>query len=66
MIFKPEKPQELFIEHLRTHDVAFGIVGMLQMVSMWWLTQVGRSAADVAGQIADLLWHGLTGDRPAS
>lgn len=45
---------------------AFGIVGMLQMVSMWWLTQVGRSAADVAGQIADLLWHGLPGDGPAS
>jgi hypothetical protein len=45
---------------------AVGIVGMLQMVSMWWLTQVGRSAADVAGQIADLLWHGLPGDGPAS
>lgn len=45
---------------------AFGIVGMLQMVSMWWLTQDHRSAPEVAGQIADLLWHGLPGHGPAS
>ena len=40
---------------------AFGIVGMLQMVSMWWLTQDQRSASEVAEQITDLLWHGLPG-----
>ena len=45
---------------------AFGIVGMLQMVSMWWLTQHDRSAAEVAGQISDLLWHGLPGGGPES
>jgi AcrR family transcriptional regulator len=45
---------------------AFGIVGMLQMVSVWWLTQPDRSAGEVAGQIADLLWHGLPGAGPAS
>ena len=45
---------------------AFGIVGMLQMSSMWWLTQSDRSARDVADQLAELLWHGLPGgDRPA-
>lgn len=40
---------------------AFGIVGMLQMVSQWWITQDDRSAAEVAGQISDLLWNGLPG-----
>jgi AcrR family transcriptional regulator len=40
---------------------AFGIVGMLQMVSLWWLTQDERPAASVAAQISELLWHGLPG-----
>jgi len=40
---------------------AFGIVGMLQMVSMWWLTQDQRSAVEVAGHITDLLWYGVPG-----
>ena len=40
---------------------AFGIVGMLQMVSQWWITQEDLSAAEVAGQISELLWNGLPG-----
>ena len=40
---------------------AFGIVGMLQMVSQWWITQEGLSAAEVAGQISELVWNGLPG-----
>jgi len=40
---------------------AFGIVGMLQMVSQWWITQEGMSATEVAGQISELLWNGLPG-----
>lgn len=40
---------------------AFGIVGMLQMVSQWWITQEGLSAGEVAGQISELLWNGLPG-----
>ena len=40
---------------------AFGIVGMLQMVSQWWITQKELSAAEVAGQISELLWNGLPG-----
>ncbi|MBJ7508882.1 MAG: TetR/AcrR family transcriptional regulator [Ilumatobacteraceae bacterium] len=40
---------------------AFGIVGMLQMVSQWWITQEDRSAEEVAGQISELLWNGLPG-----
>jgi len=39
----------------------FGIVGMLQMVSQWWITQEDLSAAEVAGQISELLWNGLPG-----
>jgi len=40
---------------------AFGIVGMLQMVSQWWITQEGLSATEVAEQISELLWNGLPG-----
>jgi AcrR family transcriptional regulator len=40
---------------------AFGIVGMLQMVSLWWLTQDQRPAVAVAADVSDLLWHGLPG-----
>jgi AcrR family transcriptional regulator len=40
---------------------AFGIVGMLQMVSQWWITQGGLSATEVAEQISELLWNGLPG-----
>ena len=40
---------------------AFGIVGMLQMVSQWWITQDDRSATEVAEQVSDLLWNGLPG-----
>jgi len=40
---------------------AFGIVGMLQMVSQWWITQESLSAAEAAGQISELLWNGLPG-----
>ena len=40
---------------------AFGIVGMLQLVSQWWITQEDLSATEVAGQISELLWNGLPG-----
>ena len=40
---------------------AFGIVGMLQMVSQWWITQEDLLATEVAGQISELLWNGLPG-----
>jgi len=38
---------------------AYGIVGMLQMVSLWWITQDDDSAAQVASQMAQLLAPGL-------
>lgn len=40
---------------------SFGIIGMLQMISVWWITQPGRSADEVAAQISDLMWNGLAG-----
>ena len=41
---------------------AYGIVGMLQMVSLWWITQDDDSAAQVASQMAQLLAPGLGND----
>ncbi len=38
---------------------AYGIVGMLQTVSLWWISQEQESAAQVASQIAELLAPGL-------
>ncbi|MSO60070.1 MAG: TetR/AcrR family transcriptional regulator [Ilumatobacteraceae bacterium] len=41
---------------------AYGIVGMLQMVSLWWISQEQESATQVATQIAELLAPGLGND----
>lgn len=41
---------------------AYGIIGMLNMVAMWWLEQ-GSPPADVLGdQLAELVWAGVRGD----
>lgn len=42
---------------------SFGIVGMLQMISVWWITQPERAVDEVASQISDLMWNGLQGPR---
>lgn len=42
---------------------SFAIVGMLQMISVWWITQPERSVDEVASQISDLMWNGLQGSR---
>ena len=42
---------------------SFGIVGMLQMISVWWITQPERAVDEVAAQISDLMWNGLQGPR---
>ena len=39
---------------------AYGVVGMLQFVSMWWINEPDRSAAQLADHLAELLWSGLT------
>jgi AcrR family transcriptional regulator len=40
---------------------SYGIVGMLNMVSVWWLEEGEPSADVVAGQLAELVWSGLSG-----
>ncbi len=47
---------------------AYGVVGLLNMVSLWWITESDEQAGEVAEQLADLLWPGLAGippERPA-
>ena len=47
------------------HDPAVGeawsyaIIGMLQLISLWWLNQSALTANDLAEQLAELLWNGL-------
>lgn len=43
---------------------AFGLVGMLNMVALWWLHEGDRDAAHLADELADLAWHGLDGPAP--
>jgi AcrR family transcriptional regulator len=37
----------------------YAIVGMLNLVSLWWIDNGGHDAATLAGQLADLVWAGL-------
>lgn len=39
---------------------AYAIVGMLQLVSLWWLTETDRTAASLADHLAGLLWAGMS------
>jgi AcrR family transcriptional regulator len=41
---------------------AYGIIGMLNMVAMWWLDQGGRTAGELADQLAELVWSAMRGD----
>lgn len=38
---------------------AYAIIGMLNLVSLWWINEPDRSADVLADQIAELLWSGL-------
>ena len=40
---------------------AYGIVGMLNLVSQWWIEETDRPAAVLADQLAELVWSGLAG-----
>jgi AcrR family transcriptional regulator len=44
---------------------SYGIVGLLNMVSQWWLTESAEPAERIAEQIAELLWSGLGGTASA-
>jgi AcrR family transcriptional regulator len=39
---------------------AYAVVGMLQLVSLWWLTEADRTAAQLADHLAELLWTGIS------
>ena len=43
---------------------AYGVVGLLNMVSLWWITESDQQAGEVAEQVADLVWSGLAGTPP--
>ncbi len=38
---------------------AYAVIGMLQLVSLWWLSESDRSAEQLADHLAELLWSGL-------
>ena len=40
---------------------AYAVVGMLQLVSLWWVTEEDRSADQLADHLAELLWSGFSG-----
>jgi AcrR family transcriptional regulator len=39
---------------------AYSVVGMLHLVSLWWLTEGDRTAEELADHLAELLWAGLS------
>ena len=39
---------------------AYAVIGMLQLTSLWWLTDPDRSAEQLADHLAELLWSGLS------
>ncbi len=39
---------------------AYAVVGMLQLVSLWWLSEDDRSAEQIADHLAELLWSGFS------
>ncbi len=39
---------------------AYAVIGMLQLVSLWWLSESDRSASQLADHLAELLWSGLS------
>ena len=40
---------------------SYGIVGLLNMVSLWWITDSAEPAERLAEHLAELLWSGLGG-----
>ena len=35
---------------------AYAVIGMLQLVSLWWLTEADRTADQLAEHLAELIW----------
>ena len=43
---------------------AYAIVGMMHIVTLWWMRDATISREDLAEHLADLLWAGLRGEAP--
>jgi AcrR family transcriptional regulator len=43
---------------------AYGIIGMINLVSLWWLDERDRPADVLADQLAELVWAGLAATTP--
>ena len=43
---------------------AYGIVGVINLVSLWWLDERDRPADVLADQLAELVWSGLSASAP--
>lgn len=43
---------------------AYAMIGMLHLVSLWWISDPDRSADELAAHLAELLWNGLSGTQP--
>lgn len=43
---------------------AYGIVGVINLVSLWWLDERDRPADVLADQLAELVWSGLSASSP--
>ena len=43
---------------------SYAIVGLLNLVSLWWITASDQPAEELAEQLAELLWSGLGGPPP--
>jgi AcrR family transcriptional regulator len=39
---------------------SYAIIGMLHLVSLWWLSESDLPAQELAEQLTELLWNGLT------
>jgi AcrR family transcriptional regulator len=40
---------------------AYGIIGMLNLVSLWWIEEGGQPVGALADQLAELVWSGIGG-----
>jgi len=43
---------------------AYGVIGALQLVSLWWLRDRSSSSDELADRLTELLWSGLGGEAP--
>lgn len=41
---------------------AYSIIGMLNLVALWWIEEADIEVGALAEQLADLVWNGIAGD----